>query len=138
MTGSNLHAAPLAILLAALAAPASAQTPQIRPGLWEIAISGLPKKQTTCFTPAMVTDVQNLAQRGQQASDCKSSNARTTGNTHTVEISCTKPNRYDAKVTTTVNGPDNFTVTQDYTAGPAGKAQQGRLTMSYRRLGDCK
>ena len=138
MAVANPHAAALAAVLLALAVPVAAQTPQIRPGLWEITISGAPRKQTTCFTPEMVKDVKSLAQRGQQTSDCKSSNAKTAGNTHTVEISCTKPNKYDAKVTTTINGPDNFTVTQDYTAGPAGKAQQGKLTMSYRRLGECK
>jgi hypothetical protein len=138
MAGSKAHAASLAVVLLALAAPVGAQGPQIRPGLWEITISGMPRKQTTCFTPEMVKDVKNLAQRGQQAGDCKSSNARTAGNTHTVDISCTKPSKYDAKVTTTVNGPDNFLVTQDYTVESAGKAQKGRLTIAYRRLGDCK
>jgi len=138
MAGPRPHAAALAAVLLALAAPVSAQTPQIRPGLWEITISGMPQKQTTCFTPEMVKDVKSLAQRGQQSGDCKSSNPKTAGNTHTVDISCTKPNKYDAKVTTTINGPDNFTVTQDYAVEAAGKAQQGKMTMSYRRLGDCK
>lgn len=138
MSFSKPHAAALAVTLLAIAAPVSAQTPQIRPGLWEITISGAPRKQTTCFTPEMVKDVKNLAQRGQQAGDCKSSNPKTAGNTHTVDISCTKPNKYDAKVTTTINGPDNFTVTQDYAVEAGGKAQQGKMTMSYRRLGDCK
>ncbi|HLB14739.1 MAG TPA: DUF3617 family protein [Burkholderiales bacterium] len=138
MATPRLPAAALAAVLLAFAAPVSAQTPQIRPGLWEIAMSGMPHKQTTCFTPEMVKDVKSLAQRGQQSGDCKSTNPKTAGNTHTVDISCTKPNKYDAKVTTTISGPDNFTVTQDYTVEAGGKAQQGKMTISYRRLGECK
>jgi len=125
-------------MLLALAAPVSAQTPQIRPGLWEITISGLPQKQTTCFTPEMVKDVKNLSQQQTPDSDCKSSGESVSGNTRTFNVSCTKPNKYDAKVTTTINGPDNFTVVQDYAVEAGGKAQQGKLTLSYRRLGDCK
>ncbi len=132
------HAAALAAALLAVAVPASAQSPQIRPGLWEIAFSGMARKQTICFTPEMVKDVTNLAQRGQQKGDCKASNPKTAGNTHTVDISCTKPNKYRAKVTTTINAPDNFTVTQDYAIEAGGKAQQGRIVISYRRLGECK
>jgi hypothetical protein len=138
MAVSKPYAVVLAVVLLALGAPASGQTPQIRPGLWEITISGAPRKQTTCFTPEMVRDVKSLAQRGQRTGDCKSSNARTAGNTQTVDISCTKPNKYNARVTTTINGPDNFVMTQNYTVEAGGKAQQGNLTMSYRRLGDCK
>jgi hypothetical protein len=29
-------------------------------------------------------------------------------------------------------------MTQNYTVEAGGKAQQGNLTMTYRRLGDCK
>lgn len=132
------QAATLAAILLAFAAAASAESPQIRPGLWEITFAGMPQKQTTCFTPEMVKDVKQLAQQGPQKGDCKASNARSAGNTHTVDISCTTPNKYDAKVTTTVNGPDNFTVTQEYAVEAGGKAQRGTISMSYRRLGDCK
>jgi hypothetical protein len=139
MASSKPHAAALAAVLLAIAAPASAQSPQIRPGLWEITISGMPQKQTTCFTPEMVKDVKSLAQRGQQSGDCKSSNPKTAGNTHTVDISCTKPNKYDAKISVTVNGPDNFTMTQNYTMdrGGKGQSQSGTMSIAYRRVGEC-
>jgi hypothetical protein len=138
MSGSRLHAAAVAAALFGVAATAAAQTPQIRPGLWEFAMSGMGHKQTMCFTPEMVKDVKSIAERGQQGSDCKSSNARTSGNTHTVDIACTKPNKYNAKVTTTITDSDNFTVTQDYAVEAGGQAQKGTLTLSYRRVGECK
>jgi hypothetical protein len=138
MTDPRPQAAAFAAALLSLSVPVSAQSPQIRPGLWEISFSGMPQKQTTCFTPEMVKDVNNLAQQGQQKGDCKAANSRAAGNTHTVDISCTKPNKYEAKVTTTINGPDNFTVTQDYAVEAGGKAQKGTMMISYRRLGECK
>jgi len=128
----------MAAMLAGTCIPAMAQQPQIRPGLWEIAISGMPQKQTVCFTPDMVKDAKSLAQRGQETGDCKSSNEKVTGNTRTFNVSCTKPNKYDAAVSLTVNGPDNFTMVQDYAVDAGGKSQKGKLTMSYRRLGECK
>lgn len=117
---------------------AVAQQPQIRPGLWELTMSGMPQKQTVCFTPEMVKDAKSLAQRGQQSGDCKSSNEKVTGKTRTFNVSCTKPNKYDATISLTVNGPDHFTMVQDYAVDAGGKSQKGKLTMSYRRLGECK
>jgi Protein of unknown function (DUF3617) len=128
----------LALGIGVIATPAAAEGPQLRPGLWEISISGMPQKHTQCFTPEMVKDVKNLAQRGEKSADCKPSNEKVTGNTRTFQVSCTKPNKYDATISLTMNGPDNFTMTQNYSVDAGGKAQKGTLTMSYRRLGDCK
>ena len=50
----------------------------------------------------------------------------------------TNPVIEDATISLTVNGPDNFTMVQDYAVEAGGKAQKGKLTMSYRRLGECK
>jgi hypothetical protein len=130
---------PRVVLVAALAlaAPAFAQSgPQIRPGLWEMTITGLPQKQTVCFTPDMVKDMKNLSQQT-PGSDCKSSGEQVTGNTRTFNVSCTKPNQYDAKISLTMNGPDNFTMSQNYNVTRAGKAQSGTMSIAYRRLGDC-
>jgi hypothetical protein len=131
---------PARLLLAAvviLAAPAFAQTgPQIRPGLWEMTLTGMPQKQTVCFTPDMVKDMKSLSQQTPD-SDCKSSSEQVSGNTRTFNVSCTRPNRYDAKVSLTVNGPDSFTMSQNYSVTRAGKAQSGTMSIAYRRLGDC-
>jgi hypothetical protein len=127
------------LLLAAAfaAAPAYAQqTPQIRPGLWEMTFTGMPQKQTVCFTPEMVKDMKSLS-RQTPDSDCKSSGESVAGNTRTFNVSCTKPNKYNAKISVTVNGPDNFTMTQNYTMDRGGKAQSGTMSIAYRRLGEC-
>src|SRR5262245_55613759 len=121
-----------------LAAPAFAQpSPQIRPGLWEMTLTGMAQKQTICFTPEMVKDVKSLSQQRSPDNDCKSSGDSSSGSTRTYNISCTRPNKYDAKVSITTNGPDNFTMTQNYSVAQGGKAQSGTMTMTYRRLGDC-
>jgi hypothetical protein len=127
------------LLLAAAfaAAPAYAQqTPQIRPGLWEMTFTGMPQKQTVCFTPEMVKDMKSLS-RQTPDSDCKSSGESVAGNTRTFNVSCTKPNKYNAKISVTVNGPDHFTMTQNYTMDRGGKAQSGTMSIAYRRLGEC-
>ncbi|MGH7179456.1 MAG: DUF3617 domain-containing protein, partial [Tepidisphaeraceae bacterium] len=98
---------------------------------------GLPQKQMVCFTPEMVKDMKNLSQQQTPDSDCKSSGEAVTGNTRTFNVSCTKPNKYDAKISLTVNAPDNFTMTQNYTVAQGGKAQSGTMTIAYRRVGDC-
>jgi hypothetical protein len=121
---------PTRLILAAVliaAAPAFAQSgPQIRPGLWEMTMTGLPQKQTVCFTPDMVKDMKSLSQQ-----------KAVSGNTRTFNVSCTKPNKYDAKISVTVNGPDNFTMTQNYTMERGGKGQSGTMAIAYRRVGEC-
>src|SRR5262245_2424094 len=134
---------PTRLLVAAAlvaATPALAQTgPQIRPGLWEMTLSGMPQKQTVCFTPEMVKDMKSLSQQKTPDSDCKSSGESVSGSTRTFNVSCTRPNKYDAKISITVNGPDNFAMTQNYTMerGGKGQAQSGTMSVAYRRLGDC-
>jgi Protein of unknown function (DUF3617) len=119
-------------------APALAQQgPQIRPGLWEMTMTGLPQKQTVCFTPEMVKDMKSLSQQKTPDSDCKSSGESVSGNTRTFNVSCTKPNKYDAKISVTVNGPDNFTMTQNYTMDRGGKGQSETMSIAYRRMGEC-
>jgi hypothetical protein len=127
----------LAAVVAVAAAPAFGQAgPQIRPGLWEMTLTGMPQKQTVCFTPEMVKDMKSLSQQTPD-SDCKSSGEAVSGNTRTFNVSCTKPNKYDAKISVTVNSSDNFTMTQNYTVAQGGKAQSGTMKVSYRRLGEC-
>jgi hypothetical protein len=131
------------LLLAAAAfaaAPAFAQQgPQIRPGLWEMTLTGMKQTQKICFTPEMVKDMKSLSQQRTPDSDCKASGEAVSGNTRTFNVSCTKPNKYDAKISLTVNGPDNFTMTQNYTMerGGKGQSQSGTMSVAYRRLGDC-
>jgi len=137
-TRPALAALPAVVL--ALAAPAFAQTgPQIRPGLWEMTMTGMAQKRMVCFTPEMVKDMKSLSQQKTPESDCKSSGESVSGNTRTFNVSCTRPNKYDAKISVTVNGPDNFAMTQNYTMerGGKGQAQSGTMSIAYRRIGDC-
>lgn len=122
-----------------LSASALAQAPEIRPGLWEFSMAGMPIKQTMCITPSMTNDITKFGQ-GQEApnSDCKATSPKVSGKTTTFSVSCTKPSKYDAKMAMTANGPDNFTMAQDYDMDVNGQRQKGSMTMSYKRIGECK
>jgi hypothetical protein len=129
---------PRALCLAALVAPAAAQAPEIRPGLWEFSMSAAKgMSQKICFTPAMVKDMKGVAAKGDPSSDCKSSGEKVAGATRTFRVSCTKPTKYDADIALTVHGPDHFSMTQDFVAQHGGKSQAGKMTFVYRRVGDC-
>jgi len=119
------------------AAAAHAEAPPIRPGLWEFAMVGLPHKQNVCLKPEMVKDIQSLAQRGEEGGDCKSSDAKTSGQQRSFKVSCTKPHKYEATVTMTVTNADNFSMQQDYSIDQNGRKQTGSMKINYRRLGDC-
>lgn len=129
----------LLTLSALAAAPAGAQTPDIRPGLWEISMSGIGEvRQEFCVTPEMVSNMRELTMQRDPASDCKHSNEKVSGKTRTFDITCTTPAQYKAIVRLTVESPDRFTMTQDFTVDLAGQQQQGSATMAYRRIGECK
>ena len=119
------------------AAPASAQMPNIRPGLWEFSMAGMANKHSVCLTPEMLKDTKTLGQQHDPNSDCKSSDETTSGNTRSFKVSCTRPTRYDANIVMTVNGEDNFSMKQDYTMERGGRTQKGKLSMDYKRIGDC-
>jgi hypothetical protein len=128
----------VAALAAALAVPAAAQTPDIRPGLWEFTMSAAKgMTQKICFTPAMVKDMKGVAAKGDPSSDCRSSKEKATGATRTFHVSCTKPSKYEADVSMTVHGPDHFSMTQDYVTEHGGKKSPGKMSFVYRRVGDC-
>ena len=131
---------PCAITLAAIVAlvPAVAQAQQIRPGQWEVTMQGMPKPLTMCITPDMAKDPSTLMQKRGAESDCKSTNESKSGNTRTFNIACSKPNKYNAKVTFTTHGADHFTMTQDFTTEREGKSRAGSMTMTYERVGECK
>jgi hypothetical protein len=126
------------LAFAALAAPAAAQVPEIRPGLWEFTMSAAKgMSQKICFTNAMVKDLKGVAAKGDPSSDCRSSGEKVAGATRTFRVSCTKPTKYDADIALTVHGPDHFSMTQDFVADHGGKSQAGKMTFVYRRVGDC-
>jgi hypothetical protein len=126
--------------LAVLAAgPAAAQQPDIRPGLWEFTMTGMgDMKHNVCLTTAMVKDMKQMAAKGDANSDCKAANEKVSGGSRTFDVTCTKPAMYQAHVVVTVEGPDRFTMAQDFTAEHGGKKQSGKMTIAYRRIGDCK
>jgi Protein of unknown function (DUF3617) len=135
------YSAAVAVVVLSLQAPAWAQTPDIRPGLWEFTMSGAGTqgmKQSVCFTPAMVKDMKGLAAKGGAQSDCKTSNERASGKSRMFDVSCTKPQKYDARIKVTVESPESFAMEQEYTAEMGGQKQQGAMKMTYRRLGECK
>lgn len=118
--------------------PAAAQGPDIRPGLWEISMSGIGEvQQTFCVTPEMVRNMRDLTAKPDPASDCRHSNEKVSGNTRTFDITCTTPAKYKARVRLSVESPDRFTMKQDFTMDLGGQRQQGSATMAYRRIGEC-
>jgi hypothetical protein len=128
-----------ALLLALATLPAAAQQPDIRPGLWELTLTGTSNvKQSVCLTPALVKDMKRIAAKGDPGSDCKSSAESVSGASRSFDITCTKPSAYQARVVVTVEGPDKFSMSQDYVMEAGGKKQSGQLAMTYRRVGECK
>ena len=118
---------------------ALADTPQMRPGLWEFSMTGIPMKQSVCITPEMTKDVTKLGQDDRAPkNDCKTSKPQVSGKSTTFNISCTKPDKMNTKMTLTSHDPDNFTMAQDYDMEMDGQRQKGSMTMTYKRIGDCK
>ena len=126
----------LVFLVASLliAVCAHAEQPEIRPGLWQFTMEGVPFGPKICITPEMAKDMKSVAQKPDPDSDCKMTDETVTGATRTFKISCTKPEKFDGTVSQTVNGPDNFTMTTEYSGGQEGS---GSMTMNYNRVGDC-
>ncbi|HWQ37614.1 MAG TPA: DUF3617 family protein [Burkholderiales bacterium] len=139
MSGRLFFAATLSASLALLNDRAAGQGLQVRPGLWEVSISGMGERtQSICLTPEMVRDLRNLSRRSDPASDCRPSKERVSGNSHSFEVSCTRPVRYNARIRITVSGTDRFVMSQDFTTEIEGRARSGSMTMSYHRIGDCR
>lgn len=130
--------AAFAAALIQAAGPAAAQQPDIRPGLWELNVSGTAQmKQNVCITPALAKDMKQMAAKGDPNSDCKVSNEKVSGATRSMDITCTKPASYKANVTITIDGPDKFTMAQDYAMQRGDKSMSGKMAMTYRRIGEC-
>jgi hypothetical protein len=85
----------------------------------------------------MVKDMKSVAAKGDPAGDCKTSNEKVAGKTRSFDLACTKPSPYRARVTISVDGPDTFTMAQEYTLERKGKKEQGTMSFSYRRIGEC-
>jgi uncharacterized protein DUF3617 len=115
---------------------ARAEGPEIRPGEWEITMQGARKGITFCITPEIVKDVTSLA-KAPPNSDCKTTDAKTSGSTRTFSMKCTKP-QYESTMTLTVNSPDSFTMKSDYAGTMGDETKKGTMTMTYKRLGECK
>ncbi len=130
----------LVLLSASLTSAAvAAQGVQMRPGLWEFSMSGIPMKQQVCITPDMVKDPTRLGQDAQMPDhDCKFSKPKVSGNTTSFTMSCTRPQKMNTHTTLTSNGPDSFTMKQDFDMEMEGQRHKGSTTMTYKRLGDCK
>ena len=124
-------------LTALCSAAAWAEAPPIRPGMWEFAMVGMPHKQSVCIKPEMAKDIQQLAQKNNPGGDCKTSDEVKKGSVQSFKVSCSKPQKYEATVTTNLISPDNFSVQHDYSMERDGRAQKGSLKINYKRLGDC-
>ncbi|HKO87322.1 MAG TPA: DUF3617 family protein [Burkholderiales bacterium] len=125
------------LLGASCATPAWADAPPIRPGLWEFAMVGMAHKQNVCIKPEMAKDIQQLAQKSDPGGDCKTFDQSKKGNVQSFKVSCTKPQKYEATVTTNLMSADNFSLQHDYNMERDGRAQKGSMKINYKRLGDC-
>ena len=135
----SLCRAAVVTILTLCSAAAFAQGAQMRPGLWEISMTGMPTKQNLCITPDMAKDVTKLGKdQRMPESDCKTSTPQVSGNSTSFSISCTKPSKFNSHMTLTSNGPDSFSMMQKYDMDVGGQRHQGSMTTTYKRIGDCK
>jgi len=133
----------IAALLAG-AVTAIAQSP-IRAGRWEVSMQmempnvpvKMPEmKSTQCVTPEQAKDPSRALpqgpQNGREATDCKVSDYKVSGNVVTWKMACTKPQA--------INSTGEMTFTDDTYAGTMKSVTpQGEMTMKVngKRLGDC-
>jgi hypothetical protein len=71
---------------------------------------------------------------GELSGDYKSSDAKSAGNLHSLNCSCTKPSKYEAKSPRNVHDADNFTMTQDYSVDAGGKARRNHVVSARGRM----
>jgi hypothetical protein len=136
----------LASALLASVTVAIAQGGPVRPGRWEVTMqmqmAGSPiqmpeMKTTRCITPEDAKDpTKSLPTgpegRGNQKSDCKMADYKTSGNTATWKMVCTSP---------PMTSTGEMTFTDDsYTGTMKADTPQGQMTMKMagKRIGECK
>jgi hypothetical protein len=119
------------------AASAHAEGTDIKPGEWEVTMQGAPHGVKLCITPDVAKDLKTLA-KAPPNSDCKTTDATTSGSTRTFSMKCTKPNKYESTMALTVDGPESFSMKNDYSGTFDGKEKKGMMTMAYKRTGECK
>ena len=124
---------------------ALAQSP-LRPGQWEttmqMEMAGSPiqmpaMKTARCITPEDAKDPSRSLPtgpqgRGNQKSDCKVSDYKTSGNTVTWKMACTSPEP--------MTGAGEMTFTDDAYNGTMNMEMQGRgmnMKIAGKRVGDC-
>jgi hypothetical protein len=132
-----------AIAVFAAAVVAIAQGGPIRPGRWDVTMqmqmAGSPiqmpeMKTSRCVTPEESKSLPSGPQgRGNQKSDCKVADYKTSGNTATWKMVCTQPEPM------TATGEMTFT-DDSYNGTMKMDSPQGQMTMkmSGKRVGDCK
>jgi hypothetical protein len=128
----------VALSASLLATAAFAKAPEMRPGLWEFTMSGIPMKQTVCITPEMANDVTKLGKDDSMPNDCKHTAPKVSGKSTNFDISCTKPLKMKTRMTLTSHSSDSFTMAQDFDMEIDGQRQKGSMNIDYKRVGDCK
>jgi hypothetical protein len=135
------------LLVAALlaAAPAFAQAPQVRPGMWEYKMrmqmggdadsKGQPMQMEhkACLTREQIARSEHVVPRQDgDKSDCRMIKQSVSGNTVTFTMECSKPEPMRTEGRTSFKG-DSFESDMTF----SGRAQKFRQQISARRLGDC-
>src|SRR5258705_6898669 len=123
-----------------------------RDGKWEVTTTiempgmpagrGMPAMTATqCVTKEQAADpqkmyAQQMPQRGNQESDCKVSDIKTSGNTTSWTIKCTTPQEVTGggEITYTEN---NFTSAMKMTMTRGGQSMEMTTKTTGKRVGDC-
>jgi len=125
----------------ALAAPALAQAPQVRPGLWEYRMKmdmdgkaqPMQMEHKACLSKEQIAKSEHVVPRqGGDKSDCRMLTQGVAGSTVTFVMECSRPEPMRTEGRTTFKG-DSFESDMTFT----GRGQKFRQQISARRLGEC-
>lgn len=135
-----------AVVITLISQSAHAAAPNMREGMWEIAMKmempGMPGGMPTqvvkqCVTQKDAENPQKFAPQGQGADRCQISNYQTKGNTVSWNMACKGSEEMTGSGTITFGG-DSYTGTTRMSVKSGGETHNMTMQYSGKRIGDCK
>jgi len=137
----------LMLAAALICAPASAATPNMKDGLWEITMkmdmpgmpAGMkPQVMQQCITKKDLEDPRRTTPGNDPNSNrCQVTDHKVQGNTATWNMACKGEGAMTGSGTVTYSG-DSYTGTTKMTMNYGGQAQNVTMHYSGRRIGECR
>ena len=132
-------------LAAAFCAPAHAQSPNMKEGLWEMVtkmeMAGMPsmppQTMQRCVTKADLADPTKTTPGAQGDKQCKISDYKLSGNTASWKVACAGESGMTGTGSITYAGT-SYNGTQTMSMKVDGKPHNMTMNFSARHLGDCK